>query len=218
MRLRCTCGAARISGHGGVPRFRVPARRPGNFHLLGQMKVTKAKALNAKPVLAFCARRHCAQRATWKPRCRSHLQFARRGLALRRPWIQRDGRAAAQRSKRPKVQRGRGFARPAPPSEVSDRGAAEFPSGPLGAAPQRAERKARFCIQGLCFGDFHLGPQMKVTRPPGRDPATWRSAKARVEHDLSRRRPESTATSAASIPPAWSSSMARRRPAPPLRR
>jgi hypothetical protein len=23
----------------------------------------------------------------------------------------------------------------------------------------------------LCFGDFHLDPQMKVTRPPGRDPA-----------------------------------------------
>jgi hypothetical protein len=26
-------------------------------------------------------------------------------------------------------------------------------------------------VQPLCFGDFHLGPQMKVTRPPGRDPA-----------------------------------------------
>jgi hypothetical protein len=26
-------------------------------------------------------------------------------------------------------------------------------------------------FQPLCFGDFHLGPQMKVTRPPGRDPA-----------------------------------------------
>ena len=26
-------------------------------------------------------------------------------------------------------------------------------------------------IQPLCFGDFHLGLQMKVTRPPGRDPA-----------------------------------------------
>ena len=27
-------------------------------------------------------------------------------------------------------------------------------------------------IQALCFGDFHLCQQMKVTRPPGRDPAT----------------------------------------------
>ena len=25
---------------------------------------------------------------------------------------------------------------------------------------------------GLCFGDFHLPQQMKVTRPPGRDPAS----------------------------------------------
>jgi hypothetical protein len=36
---------------------------------------------------------------------------------------------------------------------------------------RREERAAWFCIQPLCFGDFHLGPQMKVTRPPGRDPA-----------------------------------------------
>jgi hypothetical protein len=27
------------------------------------------------------------------------------------------------------------------------------------------------CIQRLCFGDFHLAQQMKVTRLPGRDPA-----------------------------------------------
>ena len=27
-------------------------------------------------------------------------------------------------------------------------------------------------IRALCFGDFHLCQQMKVTRPPGRDPAT----------------------------------------------
>ena len=26
-------------------------------------------------------------------------------------------------------------------------------------------------FEALCFGDFHLGPQMKVTRQPGRDPA-----------------------------------------------
>jgi hypothetical protein len=31
-----------------------------------------------------------------------------------------------------------------------------------------------FCIQALCFGDFHLGQQMKVTRPPGRDPAPFK--------------------------------------------
>jgi hypothetical protein len=26
-------------------------------------------------------------------------------------------------------------------------------------------------IEVVCFGDFHLDQQMKVTRPPGRDPA-----------------------------------------------
>ena len=26
-------------------------------------------------------------------------------------------------------------------------------------------------VRALCFGDFHLGPQMKVTRLPGRNPA-----------------------------------------------
>ncbi|HUG25595.1 hypothetical protein, partial [Piscinibacter sp.] len=26
-------------------------------------------------------------------------------------------------------------------------------------------------FEALCFGGFHLGQQMKVTRPPGRDPA-----------------------------------------------
>ena len=29
-------------------------------------------------------------------------------------------------------------------------------------------------VEGLCFGDFHLARQMKVTRPPGRDPARCR--------------------------------------------
>jgi hypothetical protein len=27
-----------------------------------------------------------------------------------------------------------------------------------------------WCIEALCFGDFHLGQQMKVTRLPGRIP------------------------------------------------
>ncbi len=179
---------------------RVPARRPGNFgaritslrevsgpplreHLQGQMKVTKAKALNTTPVLTFCALRHRAQRATWKLRDRSHPQFARRVLAARRPWVQRKWARSGSLD-----QRGRGFARPAPPSGLQPGFAAGSPSGPLGAGPAREERTERCCIEPLCFGDFHLGPQMfakrgsahfaqrsyagtKVTRPPGRDPA-----------------------------------------------
>ena len=38
-----------------LPRCRVPARRPGDFHLRPQMKVTKAKGLNAKPFGSFFA-------------------------------------------------------------------------------------------------------------------------------------------------------------------
>jgi hypothetical protein len=37
--------------------------------------------------------------------------------------------------------------------------------------PEREERAGRCCTEPLCFGDFHLGPQVKVTRLPGRDPA-----------------------------------------------
>ena len=36
------------------------------------------------------------------------------------------------------------------------------------------QMSGQMCIQALCFGDFHLCQQMKVTRPPGRDPATDR--------------------------------------------
>ena len=47
----------------------------------------------------------------------------------------------------------------------------------LGLAESRALTKqmsGQMCVEALCFGDFHLCQQMKVTRPPGRDPATPR--------------------------------------------
>jgi hypothetical protein len=34
------------------------------------------------------------------------------------------------------------------------------------------QMSGQMCVEALCFGDFHLCQQMKVTRPPGRDPAT----------------------------------------------
>ena len=137
---------------------RVPARRPGNFHLGGQMKVTKAKALKAKPFMRSARCGAPARRATWKPPCASGLQRARRrGLAGPRP---RNAHADQGR-------------REASPRRV--RGWADRPrylqvarwAGPA----KHVERTERCCIQPLCFGDSHLGPQMKVTRPPGRDPA-----------------------------------------------
>ena len=42
--------------------------------------------------------------------------------------------------------------------------------------------------QALCFGYFHLGQQMKVTRPPGRDPARVESeVPSEALRDLPRR-------------------------------
>ena len=130
------------------------------------MKVTKAKGLNATPLSAFFARRPSAQRATWRPCCEPGQHHARR----RGP--RKASPALIQRSAARPLPLDPGPTRSeAPPSALSPGVAAERPSGPLGAVPQHAERKDRCCIQGLCFGDFHLALQMKVTRPPGRDPA-----------------------------------------------
>ena len=37
-----------------------------------------------------------------------------------------------------------------------------------------ARRGPATIVEALCFGDFHLGQQMKVTRLPGRDPAWFK--------------------------------------------
>jgi hypothetical protein len=137
---------------------RVPARRPGNFHLLVQMKVTKAKDPNATPLMRSVRCGTPAQRATWRQCGRSNfLRTRRRGPRQASPalirWIQ--GQSAA----RPR--RERCWADEQRCVQVARR---------AGQA-EREERTERFCIKPLCFGDFHLGPQMKVTRPPGRDPA-----------------------------------------------
>ena len=63
-------------------------------------------------------------------------------------------------------------------------------------------------IQALCFGDFHLCQQMKVTRPPGRDPATSPSAEAELGNYPSAEAELGRTPTAAWRPPA--SSRARR--------
>jgi hypothetical protein len=137
---------------------RVPARRPGNFHLRPQMKVTKAKGLKAKPLSPFFA--PCppgpAGHLEPPPRLEATAHSARPRFAL---------------ALSPANQRGRGLARPAPPSARKLGSAARSPSDPLDGDSVASRTSERCCIQGLCFGDFHLAPQMKVTRPPGRDPA-----------------------------------------------
>jgi hypothetical protein len=41
-------------------------------------------------------------------------------------------------------------------------------------------------IKALCFGDFHLGQQMKVTRLSGRDPTDVESANLSEKQPLAR--------------------------------
>jgi hypothetical protein len=53
-----------------------------------------------------------------------------------------------------------------------------FKSGELFSTSMFGKIEIEF--RALCFGDFHLGPQMKVTRQPGRNPA--RSPKQRAKH------------------------------------
>jgi hypothetical protein len=141
---------------------RVPARRPGNFHLGGQMKVTKAKALNATPFMRSARFGAPAQRATGRGCGPSiFLRTRRRGPRRVSPALIRwsKGRSEARLRRvrcRFDVRRRRQVARWA-------------------GLARREERAEWFCLQALCFGDFHLSQQMKVTHPPGRDPAGWQS-------------------------------------------
>jgi hypothetical protein len=174
----------------GIPvraACRVPARRPGNFgvritslrevsgpplreHLRGQMKVTKAKALNATPFMRSARCGTPTQRATWNPRGTSNLHRARRrGPRRASPaqirWIPGQSAARPRRvSRRFDWRRWLQVARRA-------------------GCARREERAERCCIQPLCFGDFHLGPQMKATRPPGRDPASYASNKPQSKQE-----------------------------------
>ena len=143
---------------------RVPPRRAGNFHLEAQIKVTKAKGLNTTPLMRSARCGAPAQRATWRQSSTSDLQRTRRrGLREASPaqirWTQGQSEARPRRVHcRLDPQRALPVARRA-------------------GRARREERAEWFCIEPLCFGDFYLGPQMKVTRPPGRDPAGWQSAK-----------------------------------------
>ena len=123
------------------------------------MKVTKAKSLNAKPFGSFFA--------PCRPGPAGHLEAPQPIEATAHSTRPRFASAFD-----PANQRGRGFARPAPSSARKVRWAALLPSGPLGRGSGARRTHERCCIEGLCFGDFHLARQMKVTRPPGRDPAS----------------------------------------------
>jgi hypothetical protein len=148
-----------------LPQCRVPARRPGDFHLRPQMKVTKAKGLNPTPYGSFFALRtlgpagHLDAPWVFDPASGSAGLAARFGLGPEHVRWVRQAR----------------YPEACPPSALSDRLKTVSPGRPPGRASAACRTRERCCLQGLCFGDFHLAPQMKVTRPPGRDPALRQS-------------------------------------------
>src|SRR5215207_5117395 len=119
------------------------------------MKVTKAKALNAKP---FTRSARCGTAPGGPPET---------PLVL----IQ------TLRQTRPRVASafGPAFGVECIPSPADRAGcscdAPRCLRWPAGRGSEAGRTNKGCCIEPLCFGDFHLGPQLKVTRPPGRDPA-----------------------------------------------
>ena len=128
---------------------RVPARRPGNFHLRPQMKVTKAKGLNATPLM------RSARFGTAPGGPLDTPPVLTRTLRWARPRC-----ASALGSS---VLRGRGTASPCRRAGCCFDAphCFQWPAGRGSAARRTSER---FCIQALCFGDFHLGLQMFAKR------------------------------------------------------
>jgi hypothetical protein len=232
MRRVPTVSRALRAGYAASARpRRVPARRPGNFHLLAQMKVTKAKGLNthlcgedgditdalfeAPWISAGCLLDPSSLRdfigrkspgsqrfdlGAWRPQvagfARSREQSgtgvdqlaAHAPIRVARPVGQSE--TVSARSRVHQVDRS--------PSEPPEREAAQAAShakrnrfSRLGRRKSGALTQQMFgqmCIQALCFGDFHLCQQMKVTRPPGRDPATHK-VNCPAEGDSSTRPP-----------------------------
>ena len=159
-------------------RCRVPPRRAGNFHLLAQMKVTKAKGPNTDlgGLLGCELERSLAHGRTSggylaDPSSLCDFIEQKALLSLRRRSSDRLGGVA--RSRVLGVDRSK-----FEPQEIRRREAASKSARkrcePLGETKPGALSKqmsGQIGIQALCFGDFHLCQQMKVTRPPGRDPA-----------------------------------------------
>ena len=127
------------------------ARRPSNFHLPAQMKVTKANGLNTSDLISTLRQEEIM---TFE-RARNALgPHAAGPLAL----VPHSFRRRAQSHLKNPVPAVSGSN---VPREISQ--AMIFSS--------RSVTTKSLVFEPLCFGDFHLGRQMKVTRPPGRDPA-----------------------------------------------
>jgi hypothetical protein len=189
-----------------------PSRRPGNFLLRGQKKVTKEEALNRTP-----SRRREQPRA----RTQSGMPPIREPLRSRLPLVQSpmhrtitplnarlhagarqpEHRTAASLGRRctrllagePGVQpalsgvKGRWmllFTGTAARAKrfASSRNARERVRAPLVAASYR------YAVQRLFFGDFLLAPQKKVTPPPGGTPGNLAMTRTLRQGDKGSRR------------------------------
>ena len=159
-------------------RCRVPAWRPGNFHLLAQMKVTKAKGLNTDlgGMLGCKLKRSLGHRRTsdcFLADPSSRCDFIGRKSALAtRQWP--DGLFC--RSARYEVfvrERSRFEAQEIQRREAASQSTRKRCELLSETKPGVLSRQtfAQIGIQALFFGDFLLSQQKKVTRPPGRDPA-----------------------------------------------
>ena len=122
-----------------APR-RVPPWRTGNFHLSGQMKVTKAKALNTSHFYSGIGR---------QPAWRAGFE----GAPTHRP--QHAGAGCADLAGRRSAPAGCPFP-------------CLKPCMPRCSWPDATGKVAG--VRAHCFGDFHSGQRMKVIRPPGRIP------------------------------------------------
>ena len=120
---------------------RVPARRPGNFGV----RITSLREVSGPPL-----REHLQpqMKVTKAKGLNTHL--------VSTPWApSRTGDLDASRCVNP-------TARSAGPCYAW--------AGHL-QAHRHPMWPAQMSVEVVCFGDFHLDQQMKVTRPPGRDPA-----------------------------------------------
>ena len=179
-----------------------PPRRAGNFHSLARMKVTKVRGLDTSDHVYFPCDQTVGRRPNAPPPCpvgclRAHPTQHRLHRSSTVRSVSPLGRYQhAGPTRRPScVPRCGGIIGSAFAST-------DWRDGPDGSgalnliehrrwpkAPGRAGRRRIWPstdslvayepnqvagVEGLCFGDFHLARQMKVTRPPGRDPARCR--------------------------------------------
>jgi|GEM_PF-6035195 len=152
---------------------RVPPRRAGNFHLLAQMKVTKAKGLEHQPFEWFASATRLLQSLWHENAHRTTLSVT--SLTFSRSSSFRLDPAGPRRDGVPRWSRYGATVAAAKAKPVATHPLGSSVALPMGRTRKSAcspSEQAKWAgVRALCFGDFHLGQQMKVTREPGRDPA-----------------------------------------------